>query len=238
MKKDNIFASPRKEVEDFRFDNRVAEVFPDMIQRSVPGYRTLISNIGVIAENFAQSSTNIYDLGCSLGAATLAIAHRVKTADINILAVDNSADMLNKAHSMITQEEFPSSIQFIERDIIDQQITNASVIVLNFTLQFITPEQRQSVINKIWNGLNPGGALILSEKLSHKNSDLMNLLHLQFKRDQGYSELEISQKRTSLENVMIIDSEDTHTARLTEAGFSHIERWYQCFNFSSYLAIK
>lgn len=240
MQKDTLYAQPLSAVEDFRFDQRVANVFPDMIQRSVPGYSTMIALIGIIADRYAQPNTHIYDLGCSLGASSMAIRHRLTAPGCTLLAVDNSADMLAKAKTFLGVEESPIPVRFIEADIRDIQVENASVVVLNFTLQFVPPEDRATLIKSIYNGMSPGGILILSEKVTFASSQsvVQNDLHIAFKKAQGYSDLEISQKRSALENVMLLDSVDTHLSRLTDVGFGTAEVWYQCLNFQSILAIK
>lgn len=240
MQKDTLYANPLTAVDDFRFDQRVANVFPDMIQRSVPGYSTMIALIGIIADHFAQPDSNLYDLGCSLGAASLAIRHRLSATGCHIIAVDNSADMLEKAHSYLGIEESPVPVTFVECDIRTLPIENASVVVLNFTLQFVPPEDRQALIETIYNGLKPGGVLLLSEKvaIAANQSATQNALHIAFKRAQGYSDLEISQKRSALEKVMLLDTAQAHLDRLKAVGFGTTETWYQCLNFQSFLAIK
>jgi tRNA (cmo5U34)-methyltransferase len=132
-------------------------------------------------------------------------------------------------------------VEVVEGDIRDIDIQNASMVVLNFTLQFLVPDDRQRLLDKIYQGLNPGGALVLSEKFSFEDASVGELLfnmHHDFKRANGYSELEISQKRSMLENVMLTDSVETHKARLRKAGFEHSELWFQCFNFGSLVALK
>lgn len=240
MQKDTLYAQPLSAVGDFRFDQRVADVFPDMIQRSVPGYSTMIALIGIIADQYAQPNTNIYDLGCSLGAASMAIRHRLTASGCTLLAVDNSADMLAKAKTFLGVEESPVHVQFVEADIRDIQINNASVVVLNFTLQFVPPEDRARLIRRIYDGMLPGGILLLSEKviLNAEPASIQNDLHIAFKKAQGYSDLEIAQKRSALENVMRLDSVNDHLSRLADAGFGTREVWYQCLNFQSLLAIK
>lgn len=240
MQKDTLYAHPMAAVEDFRFDQRVANVFPDMIQRSVPGYSTMIALIGIIADHYAQPNTHIYDLGCSLGAASLAIRHRLSATGCNIIAVDNSADMLEKAHSYLGVEESPVPVTFVESDIRALPIENASVVVLNFTLQFVPPEDRRALIQTIYDGLLPGGVLLLSEKvaLEAAQSTTQNELHIAFKKAQGYSDLEISQKRSALEKVMLLDTAQAQIERLQSAGFGTAESWYQCLNFHSFLAVK
>lgn len=240
MQKDTLYAQPQSAVGDFRFDQRVADVFPDMIQRSVPGYSTMIALIGIIADQYAQPNTKIYDLGCSLGAASMAIRHRLTASGCTLLAVDNSADMLAKAKTFLGVEECPVPVQFVEADIRDIEINNASVVVLNFTLQFVPPEDRARLISRIYDGMLPGGILLLSEKviLNAEPASIQNDLHIAFKKAQGYSDLEIAQKRSALENVMRLDSVNDHLSRLADAGFGTREVWYQCLNFQSLLAVK
>ncbi|MCG6507593.1 carboxy-S-adenosyl-L-methionine synthase CmoA, partial [Vibrio parahaemolyticus] len=132
-------------------------------------------------------------------------------------------------------------VEIIEADIRNIDIKNASVVVLNFTLQFLSPEDRYTLLEKIYAGLRPGGILILSEKFVFENqvaNELLIDLHHDFKRANGYSELEISQKRSAIENVMRPDSVETHKARFEQLGFSSYEVWFQCFNFGSMFAIK
>ena len=240
-KKDQLFATPLTQMGDFCFDEQVVEVFPDMIQRSVPGYANILSAIGMMTERFAQSGSRLYDLGCSLGAATLMMRRHLPYDDCRIIAVDNSSAMIERCRSHLSAFRSTTPVELIEGDVCDLEIENASMVVLNFTLQFIDPEQRLALIQRIYQGLRPGGLLILSEKFKFDAgpvSDLIVDLHLDFKRANGYSELEISQKRTLLENVLRADTVDTHKARLHQAGFSHADLWFQCFNFGSLVAIK
>ncbi|MDF7680884.1 carboxy-S-adenosyl-L-methionine synthase CmoA [Enterobacteriaceae bacterium ESL0689] len=239
--RDTLFATPIASLGDWTFDERVAEVFPDMIQRSIPGYSSIISMIGMLAKRFVRPTTRIYDLGCSLGAATLSIRRNIIHTDCQIIAVDNSTAMIERCRRHIDAYKAPTPVTVVESDIRDIRIENASLVVLNFTLQFLAPAERQAIVDKVYSGLNPGGALVLSEKFSFTDARLDELLfdmHHDFKRANGYSELEISQKRSMLENVMLTDSVDTHKARLYKAGFTHAELWFQCFNFGSLLAIK
>ena len=241
MDKDQIYAQPAGQLVDFQFDDRVARVFPDMIKRSVPGYSTIVAATGITAARYAQDNTRIYDLGCSLGAVSLAIQHRVQASGCKIVAVDNSADMLKRARDFVEQEEYPTAIELLQADIQELAISNASVVVLNFTLQFIEPEERLKVIENIYQGLVPGGVLVLSEKIDFESPlahDWMDELHLDFKRANGYSELEISQKRAALENVMKPETPKQHADRLAQAGFKASQQWFQCFNFASFIAQK
>lgn len=239
--KDAIYSQPQQQVGDFRFDQTVAEVFPDMIQRSVPGYTTIVDAIGQLAQQYAQDNSQIYDLGCSLGAVSLSVRRYLKHQGCKIIAVDNSPAMVERCRLHVNAFKADTPLEIICDDLQNVEINNASVVVMNFTLQFIEPEQRQAIIDKIYQGLKPGGILVLSEKLSHptgQGNELLIELHHEFKRRNGYSELEISQKRSALENVMRIDSFNTHEQRLTQAGFSDTVLWFKCFNFASMVAIK
>ncbi|TLU64094.1 carboxy-S-adenosyl-L-methionine synthase CmoA [Thalassotalea litorea] len=239
--KDLIYSKPQVNVADFRFDAQVVEVFPDMIKRSVPGYNTIIDTIGNLAGRYAKDNTNVYDLGCSLGAASLAMRRSIDAKGCKIVAIDNSSDMVErcKIHLNAFKADTPCEVKY--GDILQEPMENASVIVLNFTLQFIEPDKRQQLIEKIADALIPGGLFILSEKIYDNDPEcraLLNELHHDFKRANGYSELEIAQKRSAIENVMKPDVLDSHLSRLQQAGFSHATPWFQCFNFFSLVAVK
>ena len=241
QKKDQLFAAPIAQLGDFCFDEQVADVFPDMIQRSVPGYSNILSAIGMMTERFAQPGSTLYDLGCSLGAATLMMRRHLPFDDCRIIGIDNSPAMVERCRSHLSAFKSNIPVEIREGDVCDTEIEDASVVVLNFTLQFIAPEQRLPLLTRIYQGLRPGGLLILSEKFKFEDtavSDLIIDLHLDFKRANGYSELEISQKRTLLENVLRADTVACHRQRLQEAGFDHCDLWFQCFNFGSLVAIK
>jgi len=238
---DTLFSAPIDKLGDWTFDERVAEVFPDMIQRSVPGYSNIISMIGMLAERFVQPDSRVYDLGCSLGAATLSMRRNINVTGCEIIAVDNSPAMVERCRRHIDAFRADTPVNVIEADILDVELSNASMVVLNFTLQFLQPDDRQRLLNQVYQGMRPGAALVLSEKFSFEDKNVGELLyhmHHDFKRANGYSELEISQKRSMLENVMLTDSVDVHKARLKQAGFEHSEVWFQCFNFGSLIALK
>lgn len=238
---DTIYAQASEHISDFQFDNRVAGVFSDMIRRSVPGYTQIINTLGDFAEGFVKPNTHVYDLGCSLGAATLSIRRQIEGRNCRIIAIDNSESMLVRCQENLQAYVSDTEVQLVCGDIRDVEISNASMVVLNFTLQFLPPEDRNALIAKIYAGLNPGGILVLSEKVRFDDAPIQALLearHLDFKRANGYSELEISQKRSALENVMKPDTLTTHEHRLTTQGFSHFSLWFQCFNFASMVAIK
>ena len=239
---DAIFATPLEKVSDFKFDENVAKVFPDMLKRSIPGYENIIPMIGLIAERYVQPDSTVYDLGSSLGAATLAMRRRIKQPNVRMVAVDNSAAMIARcAEVLAAVDPSPIPVELVEANVQDTTIVDASVVVLNFTLQVVAPAQRAQVIQKIYDGLRPGGVLILSEKIhlpTAAQDERFVELYYDFKRANGYSELEIAQKRTALENVMILDTVSAHQERILTAGFRTCEQWFQAFNFVSLLALK
>jgi len=238
--RDDIYQTPLQSVPDFRFDTAVARVFPDMIKRSVPGYAETVAMSGIIAARYAQPGTHLYDLGCSLGAVTLAMRHALPDNDCRIIGIDNSDSMLERAGHYLALDDEGPVVDLICADICTYPLDNASVTALNFVLQFIAPEQRLMLLTRIADATHPGGALILSEKIAFDSDEqaVQDTLHHDFKRANGYSDLEIAQKRSAIENVLIPETEQVHRDRLLAAGFSKVIRWYQCFNFVSYLAIK
>lgn len=239
--KDQLYAQVRDQISGFRFDQTVVSVFPDMIQRSVPGYSTIIHMIGQMAERYAVAGSNLYDLGCSLGAATLAMRHRINAADTRIVAVDNSREMTARCETIVAADSGLVPVDIRCEDLQNVAVENASVCILNFTLQFIAVEEREALLTTISNGMHPGGVLILSEKIAFEDAehqDLMVELHHNFKRANGYSDLEIAQKRTALDNVLIPETLSCHRQRLLAAGFRSVDCWFQCFNFASIIAFK
>jgi len=237
--RDQLFTAQRT-AGDFVFDDSVASVFDDMISRSIPGYRTIISMIGVMANRHCLEGSAIYDLGCSLGAASFAMAEQVNCKDYRIHAVDNSPAMISRLQDSLRSSGTPQIVAQCA-DIAEVEINNASVVVLNFTLQFVAKASRDALIKQVYEGLRPGGVLIISEKIEFPDpnlNDLFTELYYNFKEQMGYSKMEIAQKRTALENVLVPETLDGHRQRLSAAGFSALDVWFQCFNFASLVAVK
>lgn len=241
QKRDEVFSKSLSTIPEFQFDERVTRVFEDMIKRSVPGYDLLIYLIGLYAQVFVTNQSKVYDLGCSTGVATCMIANVTKELDINILAIDNSEAMIDQCEKNLKDIGALNHVNCILSNIEEVDVVNASMVVLNLTLQFIEPLKRESILQSMYNGLNNGGVLVLSEKVFFEN-ELLNKnmieLHQAFKKTQGYSELEISQKRTSIEKFLVPDSIDQHVDRLKSVGFKQVFLCFQCLNFVSFLAIK
>ena len=240
MKKDNIYSLPLQQVGNFTFDQQVVKVFPDMIERSVPGYGSILTMIGELAETYVVPETHVYDLGCSLGACTLVVRPRIPSS-CTIHAVDSSEAMTDTLREKLRELPAGCSVELICEDIRETNIDNASLTVLNFTLQFVPKPEREALLRAVAEGTRSGGALVLSEKICFKNQadqQLLTDLHHAFKRANGYSELEIAQKRTALENTLLPEYLETHLERLRRVGFSRACCWFQCFNFVSILAVK
>ncbi|MDQ6973789.1 MAG: carboxy-S-adenosyl-L-methionine synthase CmoA [Mariprofundaceae bacterium] len=241
MKHDDIYADPQAHIGAFCFDKQITQVFADMIRRSVPGYALSLEMLAVIAAEYAQEGSYIYDLGCSLGASTLAVRHGIQASSCHIIAVDNAPAMIEKCQVYVDADVGTTPITLQCADIQSITIENASIVILNFTLQFIPVQERQALLAHIASGLRAGGILILSEKVCFqqaKENQQHIALHEGFKRSQGYSDIEISQKRQALEHVLIPETLEVHHQRLHDAGFQHSQTWFQCFNFASILAFK
>lgn len=239
--RDTIYDKPLKKIEPFVFDQKVARVFEDMISRSVPGYRKVLHYLPQILEGHLDSQKPLYDLGCSLGDSLLVLKQTLGDGSPPLIGVDCSEAMLEKAQKRMEDYHGTSDIIFEKADINEYPLQPCSAVLLNYTLQFLGPEQRLALLERIYDSLIPNGVLLLSEKLHFDNPLLQQKLqavHHQFKSDQGYSQLAISQKRNALENVLVTDTLATHYQRLEKAGFTSYTCWYQELNFCSILAIK
>ncbi|MDA0978462.1 MAG: carboxy-S-adenosyl-L-methionine synthase CmoA [Proteobacteria bacterium] len=237
---DRVYALQRENIEAFRFDATVADVFQDMIERSVPGYALVLQLVGVLAERYAHPGTRCYDLGCSLGASTLQLRRHVPS-DCLVIGIDNSAAMVERCQSTMNRDHSSAACEIRLADIRDSELSNASIILLNFTLQFIPDGERQAMLNRIYDALIPGGVLLLAEKVRFDNNErqqFMTNLHHDFKKHQGYSDLEISQKRAALENVLVPNTFAEHEARLRQAGFTVVESCARCLNFEAIMGVK
>jgi len=237
---DTLYAEPQCDISNFVFDTAVADVFTDMINRSVPGYQTLLEVLGTITDRYARPNTYLYDLGCSLGAATWVLKQHAAPG-CKVIAVDNAPAMVEKCRENLAKHQNKISTDIICSDAVEIPINNASLVVMNLTLQFIPPSQRLPLLTKAFSGILPGGAFFIAEKIKIPNAQQQTLfthLHHAFKKANGYSELEVAQKRTALENVLIPETLETHISRLYDAGFSDVYPCFSCLNFAALLAVK
>ena len=240
-KTDRLFRTGMKSVKPFEFDEHVADVFADMVRRSVPGYRLLLSMIGVLVEQYAKPDTRIYDLGCSLGAMALAVRPYAGKKNCTVFCVDSSPAMIARCKRNVERDRSPAPVQVVCEDIRTVAVNNASFVMLNYTLQFIPTEERRFILEGIYAGMVPGAALVVSEKIiaeGERDKQEMNALHEQFKKQNGYNDLEISQKRSALEHVLVPETVSAHVNRLDGIGFSNSVVWLKCLNFVSILSFK
>ncbi len=239
--KDKIFNDPLYNIVDFNFDDKVANVFEDMLKRSIPGYSAIISAVGMLTKINSQPNSNYYDLGSSLGASALAMRRNIQHSNCKVIAIDNSEAMVKRSRDIIGMDNSFTPIEILCDDIRNIKIENATVVVLNYTLQFISPNSRDKIIQNIFDGMNDGGILILSEKIIFENIKLRERQierYHNYKRINGYSDIEISKKKDALENVLVPETIETHKLRLLNAGFKTADIWHQMFNFISIVAEK
>ncbi len=241
MDKDEVFKGEIEKASDFKFGANVASVFDDMVNRSVPFYGEMQRMMAELAADHAQEGSDVYDLGCSTGTTMIGMDTMVNP-DIRFIGVDDSQEMLDKCKSKLLELGFSRNYELRCGDLSQGvKIENASVVVLCLTLQFVRPIYRERLIKDIFEGLNPGGALILVEKIlaeeSRYNRDFINYYY-NYKRRNNYSELEISQKREALENVLIPYKLSEDISLLRDKGFAHCEVFFKWYNFAGLIAIK
>lgn len=242
MSGDKLYSSG-KVTEDFSFNEHVAEVFDDMLDRSVPFYHTVIETMAALIRQLAKPGCTVVDLGCSTGSALLELSRLLPDMNLRFIGLDNAPAMLEKARRKA--EIFSKNIEFRQQDItafnLAKQIAGVDIILCSYTMQFIRPLLRHEFVNQLFTALPVGGLLFLSEKIigSHSllNRKFINIYH-EFKREQGYSELEIAAKREALENVLIPFTAEENLSLLRQSGFSWAEMYFRWINFASFVAFK
>jgi tRNA (cmo5U34)-methyltransferase len=227
--------------EDFVFNERVVEVFDDMLDRSIPYYKEVIASSARLLDTFLHSEDTVYDLGCSTGTTLLEFCRLLQDKGLNFVGIDTSTAMLEKARLKAELYSKQDCLSFLQEDITAMHHPEAGAFILNYTLQFIRPLRREAFLRKLFEALRPGGILLLSEKIiSHDrrlNREYIDIYH-RYKKSKGYSELEIARKREALENVLIPFSIDENRTMLQNVGFSTVETYFQWFNFASFVAVK
>lgn len=241
MAKDEVFREQIEKVSDFKFGANVAKVFDDMVNRSVPFYGEIQRMMAELAADHAREETFVYDLGCSTGTTMIGMDTMVDQ-DIKFIGIDDSQEMLDKCKSKLMEIGFSRPYELRCADLGQGiKIENASVVVLCLTLQFVRPIYRERLLKDIYNGLNPGGVLILVEKIlaeeNNFNRDFINYYY-NYKRRNNYSELEISQKREALENVLVPYKLSENITLLRDQGFAHCEVFFKWYNFAGLVAVK
>ncbi len=241
--RDTIFNSPIPKIKGFQFNQQVADVFDDMVSRSVPFYDEIHRIILDIASRQNLDGKRIYDIGCSTG-TTIALLDAFLKKQFKSVAqfvgIDSSAPMLEKCQKKLKQKKI-KNVELIEGDARKQKLDKCSMVIMNYTLQFIDPKDRPTLLKKIFRSLEKGGVFIYSEKIKCNDrlvNDLLIDLYYDFKRRNGYSELEIAQKREALENVLIPLTPEHQLALLKEAGFKRAEVLFRWYNFACFIGIK
>lgn len=241
LKEDKVFAIQQDRVHDFKFDAKVADVFDDMVGRSVPFYDEIQKMTCQLARDFSRKNSNVYDLGCSTG-TTFHMLHPVLEESIAFVGIDNSKPMLEQAEKKLVEAAKTRKITLQHSDIENgYALENASVVLMVLTLQFVRPLHREKIARKIYEGMEKNSALIIVEKLLSADSTLNRLFidhYYDYKRAQGYSETEITQKREALENVLIPYRMEENVVLFKEAGFHHVEDFFRWYNFSGIIAVK
>jgi tRNA (cmo5U34)-methyltransferase len=241
MEKDEFFKENMSKASDFKFSSKVAKVFDDMVNRSVPYYDEMQRMIAEIAADHYQEGTNVYDLGCSTG-TTMIMMNETIPPSVRFVGVDDSRDMLSKCEDKLKDVGFTRPYDLQVADLNQSvQVENASVVVLCLTLQFVRPIYREKLLKSIVDGMVPGGVLLLVEKILAEDSVFnRNFIkyYYEMKRRHHYSEMEISQKREALENVLIPYKLSENILMLKEAGFEHCETFFKWYNFTGIIATK
>jgi len=212
-----------------------------MVERSVPYYDEIQRMTCEMAADFAVPGSNIYDFGCATG-TTLYALHDSVPEDVRLVGIDNSDEMLARAKEKLAALPGNRVTELVNADINEQPaVENASACVMLLTLQFIRPLNREAVMRRIFAGMKEHGCLIVVEKLVSPHS-LINRQFIKYyyalKARQGYSEMEISQKREALENVLVPYRLEENFELLRRTGFTQVDEFFRWYNFCGIVAIK
>ncbi len=241
MAKDTLFSERREDAKDFDFGKDTAVVFDDMLNRSVPYYTEMQRMIAEMSADYALDGTRVYDLGCATCNAFFEL-DRVLPKNVKFVGVDFSREMLDQARDKIAQNGMKREHELLCADLNDDiKIENASVVIMNLTLQFIRPVRRHRVMSNIARGMVPGGCMLVVEKVLSKDSKINRSFikyYYDFKQRNGYSEMEISQKREALENVLIPYRLEENYELFLNSGFSFCDVFFKWYNFCGIIAVK
>ncbi len=241
MVKDTIYSEKYGSVPPFEFNSKVVDVFDDMINRSVPLYSESIRRMAQLTEAYYTEQSVIFDLGCSNGNFGLTFLSAMGKKPFTMIGVDNSIPMLAMYKERLDKRPNGDNVRLICGNMENIALTNASVIVMNLSLQFLPLALRDDLMARVYQALRPSGILLVTEKTvqTHEGfTDLFRDCYYRFKMENGYSNLEISQKRDALENVLIPETVETHVDRFSRSGFTHIDIWMKWFNFTSFICQK
>jgi tRNA (cmo5U34)-methyltransferase len=239
--KDEVYRENHEAIADFTFGEKVASVFDDMLERSVPFYGEMQRMIAEFATDFATPGSNVYDLGCSTGTTILNLAPYCGP-DVKFVGVDNSDEMLKKCSKKLEEHKFKGKHELVCADLNEGvQVENASMVLMVLTLQFVRPMHRDRLIRQVYDGMNENACLILVEKFLGEDS-IFNRLFIKYyydmKKRNGYSEMEIAQKREALENILIPYKPLENREMLLRAGFRYTDTFFKWYNFGGMIAVK
>lgn len=229
--KDNIIKK-----EKWEFDQEVADVFSDMISRSIPDYQYMRTSTYLIGRNFLPKHGYFVDLGCSNGLSSLDF---IKNIYANYLLLDVSRPMIEKSKELYKNKDNVNVLLCDFRE--ELPFNNADLVLSSLTLQFTPIEYRHSIIRQIWEKLKPGGAFIMIEKVLGSNAKIDNILvdsYYEIKRMNGYTDEQIFSKKKSLEGSLVPLTYEFNEWMLKSNGFSHVETFWRCLNFCGWIAIK
>ncbi len=239
--RDTLYSLPRETVEPFRFDARVAEVFDDMAARSIPQYAAMHEATANLSRHFHNGRAAVLDLGCSTGSMLIHASLALNDANARFVGLDSSESMVHKCREKLSGYRLPGNFTFIASDLLDWKMETSEIVYLHFVLQFLKPQDKLVALTRIAQSLLPEGVLFLSEKIRQEDPRLESCFteaHFDFKRNRGYSRLEIAQKRDALEDVLLPNTLSELSLLLKQAGFSRSQVYFQWLNFASILAIR
>jgi tRNA (cmo5U34)-methyltransferase len=236
MKQDKVFNKPIEK--KFEFDEAVASVFDDMLSRSVPFYDEVRKLIIALILTEQKEGLKVLDLGSSTAKFLLDLYSKMEVK-MQLKGLDNSQAMLDRAEQKC--QAFGAKIDLELADMLSYDYQEEDIIVANYTLQFIRPMQRMELVKKIYEGLKDEGVFIFSEKVVFKDKkldkDLIDIYY-DYKKEQGYSDYEIAQKREALENVLIPFTIEENIQMCKDAGFKNVDTVFQWSNFVTFVSKK
>jgi len=235
---DRLFNEINPKLGEFTFDESVAQVFDDMISRSVPLYTDVQRVLPVLAGLLDHPVIKVVDLGCSTGTSLIQLAQALPHRRFELIGVDNSQAMLDKCAEKLSTQGLQAEVELVRADIRDFEPRDVSIVLMNYTLQFVDLPSRPALLSRICQSIRPGGFMLVSEKVSHHQvavDDALVELYFEFKRRNGYSELEISRKRDALENVLVPVTVDENLRLFRTAGFTDVELLLKWFNFATFV---
>lgn len=241
MSKDELYKQSIEKIPPFQFNQQVAQVFDNMAMRSIPFYESIQKLIAQIIQEKYTYQGIIYDLGCSTGNTLYSIAHKLDSEKLKLVGIDSSPDMLHQATDKLANYKLKGIIQLKEGDICETSTPDAECFILNYILQFIPKEEKLPFLKQLYDALPTGGFILLSEKIQFQNAKteaLFTQLYYTFKAEQGYSELEIAQKREALESTLTPLTQSQLTTMALEVGFTEVTPFFQWTVFSSFLMVK